>query len=60
LHVDAGAHLLGTSQKHPHLAAADLVEEGPLLGVGVGRADGGDLRAGDAPEGELADDVVVG
>ena len=46
LHVGAGAHLLRAADQHPDLAAADLIEQGSFLGVGVGVADGGDLLRG--------------
>ena len=38
----------------------DLLEQGLLLGVGLGVADGGDLLAGDAVGDQLVDDLVVG
>ena len=46
LHVGAGAHLLRAADQHPHRAGPDLLEEGQLLGVGVGVAGGGDLARG--------------
>ena len=48
LDVGAGAHLLRAAEQHAHRALADLLEQGLLLGVGVGVADGGDLLPGDA------------
>ena len=59
LDVRAGAHLLGAAEEHADGAAPDPLEERLLLGVGVGVADGGDLRAGDAACDELVDDLLV-
>ena len=51
LDVGAGAHLLRAAEQHADGAGSDLLEQGLLLGVAVGIADGGDLLAGDAAGG---------
>ena len=60
LDVGAGAHLGRRADQDAHRALADLLEQGLLLGVGVGVAHDGDLVAGDAVIDQLLGDLVVG
>ena len=59
LDVGAGAHLLRAADQHAHRAASDFLEQGLFLGVGIGVADGGDLRPGDAACCQLGRDLVI-
>ena len=59
LDVGAGAHFLRAADQHPDGAAPDFLEEGLLLGVGFGVADGGDLLARNAACHELGHDLLI-
>ena len=59
LDVGAGAHFLGAADQDADRTAAHPIEQRLFLGVGIGVADGGHLRAGDSAGFELVDDVFV-
>ena len=48
LDVGARPHLLRAAEEHADRTLADLLEQGLLLGVGIGVANGGDLPGRDA------------
>ena len=60
LDIGAGAHLLRAAEEDTHRTLPHLLEEGLLLAVGFGIADGGDLFAGDTVGDQFPDYLVIG
>ena len=59
LHIRPRAHLLSAAEKDPHLARANLLEQGQLLGIALVILDECQFVAGNAARGELGSDVIV-
>ena len=59
LNIGAGPHLLGGTQKHPHLPAADLGEQLLLFRLRVRMVDKGHLLRRDVSRQQLPSDIVI-